>query len=298
MMTSKFLNNDPCGATREGESARALAHGTTEPSSPHPACRAAFKPALGMKPLERSCEPEEDAEVTEAAPDPEARAISSNERPITPESLRSHPPSPRARPQAEFLPHDELVLWEPDETDDDTKRPILVPPVLCQFLRAHQREGVQFTFECGGSRARSHALPRRITTGLTCSRCVCRPSVMGLRPYEGSGCILADDMGLGKTLQSITVLYTLLQCGFNDKPIAKRAIVVCPCRCAALTRARLVHMAERNLTRASSLVKNWANEFDKWVNNRVNGDRTRRVEALALSGTVNLRDRPAHRGEH
>ena len=84
MMTSKFLNNDPCGATREGESARALAHGTTEPSSPHPACRAAFKPALGMKPLERSCEPEEDAEVTEAAPDPEARAISSNERPITP----------------------------------------------------------------------------------------------------------------------------------------------------------------------------------------------------------------------
>ena len=121
---------------------------------------------------------------------------------------------------------------------------------------------------------------------------------MGLRPYEGSGCILADDMGLGKTLQSITVLYTLLQCGFNDKPIAKRAIVVCPCRCAALARARLVHMAERNLTRASSLVKNWANEFDKWVNNRVNGDRTRRVEALALSGTVNPRDRPAHRREH
>ena len=53
---------------------------------------------------------------------------------------------------------------------------------------------------------------------------------MGLRPYEGSGCILADDMGLGKTLQSISVLYTLLQCGFDGKPIAKRAVVVCPCR--------------------------------------------------------------------
>ena len=104
-----------------------------------------------MKPLERSCEPEEDAEAEEAAPEPEARKPSSSERPIT--DSRSHPPSPRARAQAEFLPHEELALWEPDETDDDTKRPILVPPVLCQFLRAHQREGVQFMFECGGSRA-------------------------------------------------------------------------------------------------------------------------------------------------
>ena len=48
-----------------------------------------------------------------------------------------------------------------------------VPAVLCKWLRPHQREGVQFMYEC----------------------------VQGLRGFEGSGCILADDMGLGKTLQ-------------------------------------------------------------------------------------------------
>ena len=57
---------------------------------------------------------------------------------------------------------------------------------------------------------------------------------MGLRPYEGSGCILADDMGLGKTLQSITVLYTLLQCGFNDK---RQLAIISLVRVAECTRA-------------------------------------------------------------
>lgn len=53
------------------------------------------------------------------------------------------------------------------------------------------------------------------------------------------------DMGLGKTLQSVTLIYTLLKTGItaNGEPTAKRVIVVCPC----------------------SLVKNWANEFVKWL---------------------------------
>ena len=45
-----------------------------------------------------------------------------------------------------------------------------VPPIIAKFLRPHQREGVQFMFEC----------------------------VMGLRDFQGKGCILADDMGLGE----------------------------------------------------------------------------------------------------
>lgn len=52
-------------------------------------------------------------------------------------------------------------------------------------------------------------------------------------------------MGLGKTLQSVTLIHTLLKTGItaNGAPTAKRVIVVCPC----------------------SLVKNWENEFVKWL---------------------------------
>jgi DNA repair and recombination protein RAD54 and RAD54-like protein len=51
--------------------------------------------------------------------------------------------------------------------------------------------------------------------------------------------------GLGKTLQSVTLIYTLLKTGItaDKRPTAKRVIVVCPC----------------------SLVKNWDNEFVKWL---------------------------------
>lgn len=61
--------------------------------------------------------------------------------------------------------------------------------VLDSWLREHQRQGVQFMFDC----------------------------LMGLKEFHGEGCILADDMGLGKTLQSITILWTLLEQGIlND----------------------------------------------------------------------------------
>ena len=64
-----------------------------------------------------------------------------------------------------------LTLWEPGT--GCTGRPVCVDKMLTKWLRPHQREGVQFMFEC----------------------------VSRLRATEGAGCILADDMGLGKTLQ-------------------------------------------------------------------------------------------------
>ncbi|KAL8151353.1 hypothetical protein V2J09_021161 [Rumex salicifolius] len=96
-----------------------------------------------------------------------------------------------------------LVLWQPEETEDETTKsqPIVVEPFLLQFLRPHQREGVQFMFEC--------------VSGLHSADNVC-------------GCILADDMGLGKTLQSITLLYTLLRQGFDGRPMVNKAIIVTP----------------------------------------------------------------------
>ncbi|CAN0006928.1 unnamed protein product, partial [Ectocarpus sp. 12 AP-2014] len=135
--------------------------------------------------------------------------------------------------EADAAPTDEadtfepLVLWEEGPGEDDHR--ISVDPRLCKFLRPHQREGVQFMFEC----------------------------VMGMREFEGSGCILADDMGLGKTLQSIAVLWTLLKQGkTKGQPAVRRAVVVCP----------------------TSLVKNWEAEIDKWLK----GD----CRVIALSETT------------
>lgn len=55
-------------------------------------------------------------------------------------------------------------------------------------------------------------------------------------------------MGLGKTLQCITLLWSLLRQGPDCKPSIQKGIIVCP----------------------SSLVRNWYNEINKWLKNRVN----------------------------
>ena len=137
----------------------------------------------------------------------------------------------------EFLPHEPLVVWDPTpEQAADGYVPIQVPTILAQFLRPHQRAGVEFCCEC----------------------------LLGMREFDGHGCILADDMGLGKTLQSIATLYTMLRCGKRgpEVPLVKRCIVVCPC----------------------SLVNNWAQEFEKWVNSRVKTD-AERIRSCAISAT-------------
>eukprot|EP00210_Caulerpa_lentillifera_P002332 g2237.t1 len=122
-------------------------------------------------------------------PEPEPESASDDETPVPP-----------VDDSTEALPEgvEPLVLWI-DETKEDSR--VEVDPILTKFLRPHQREGVQFMFEC----------------------------VNGLRAFTGQGCILADDMGLGKTLQGITLMWTLLRQGLGvENPVAKRAIVVCP----------------------------------------------------------------------
>lgn len=59
-----------------------------------------------------------------------------------------------------------LVLYTSPE-DAEHKVTIEVDPMLSRFLRDHQRQGVSFVFDC----------------------------LMGLKDYNGRGCILADDMG-------------------------------------------------------------------------------------------------------
>lgn len=94
---------------------------------------------------------------------------------------------------------------------------VVLDPVIGKLLRPHQREGVKFLYEC----------------------------VMGLRDFNGQGCILADDMGLGKTLTTIALLWTLLRQNPIHKkaPVVKKALIVCPV----------------------SLIRNWKREFRKWL---------------------------------
>ena len=119
----------------------------------------------------------------------------------------------------------ELVLWQ-DEDKQRQEEGKLLPPVkvdnmLTRWLRPHQREGVSFLYEC----------------------------VMGLRGFEGAGCILADDMGLGKTLQAISLMWTLLNTSIEEdqQPTVKKVVIVCP----------------------TSLVANWDAECIKWLKGKV-----------------------------
>mmetsp|Transcript_64604 Transcript_64604/g.189394 ORF Transcript_64604/g.189394 Transcript_64604/m.189394 type:complete len:836 (+) Transcript_64604:42-2549(+) len=127
-----------------------------------------------------------------------------------------------------------LVLWAPPADEAEGRREVVVDPVLSRVLREHQRIGVQFLFDC----------------------------LMGIKDFEGCGCILADDMGLGKTLQSVSIVWTLLtQGGPGGRAACRKALVVCP----------------------ASLVKNWAGEFDKWL-----GAGTLRYTAVAVSGQAQV----------
>ena len=74
-------------------------------------------------------------------------------------------------------PSKRLVVYEKNDII------VEVPNILANVLREHQREGVRFLFAC----------------------------VAGVSIPPFSGAILADDMGLGKTLQTISLIYTLLE---------------------------------------------------------------------------------------
>lgn len=97
-------------------------------------------------------------------------------------------------PNENLPPFEPLILWQ---NPNDAEHKIEVIPSLAVKLRPHQREGVQFLFDC----------------------------TMGMRGFEGQGCILADDMGLGKTLMSITIMWTLLNQGMVKGQSAVRKVI-------------------------------------------------------------------------
>jgi len=71
-----------------------------------------------------------------------------------------------------------------------------------------------------------------------------------LREAGRAGCVLADGMGLGKTFQACCTIWFLLQNNVffgPGVPTCARPIILCP----------------------TSLVRNWGNELDQWLEGRV-----------------------------
>jgi len=74
------------------------------------------------------------------------------------------PPPPPAAAAPADIAFEPLVLFQAPEGTEGG-RTVSVDPILCKFLREHQREGVQFMFDC----------------------------VHGLKGFDGKGCILAGE---------------------------------------------------------------------------------------------------------
>jgi hypothetical protein len=66
----------------------------------------------------------------------------------------------------EYGVEETVTVLKPAPMERYSRKDVFVPPILAKWLRPHQREGVEFMYQC----------------------------VMGLKEYDGSGCILADDM--------------------------------------------------------------------------------------------------------
>ena len=64
----------------------------------------------------------------------------------------------------EFGIEEEVVVQRPAPVEEYAKQNVIVPEIVGKWLRPHQREGVAFVYQC----------------------------VMGLKDFDGQGCILAD----------------------------------------------------------------------------------------------------------
>lgn len=81
-------------------------------------------------------------------------------------------PNKEPTPRHSITEKDALILRRPKCVPKGKQVvDVVIDPLLTKFLRKHQREGVEFMYEC----------------------------VMGMRDFDGQGAILADEMGLGKS---------------------------------------------------------------------------------------------------
>jgi DNA repair and recombination protein RAD54B len=143
-----------------------------------------------------------DFEIVEAAPAQPAVARKHFKTPLLNSTVVPKTTSSEPQPRHDPNHPDALVMKRPANCPKGKRIvDVVIDPVLGKHLRDHQREGVQFLYEC----------------------------VMGMR-CEGEGAIMADEMGLGKTLQTIALLWTLLKQNpiYENPPVITKALIVCP----------------------------------------------------------------------
>ncbi|KAI8977941.1 P-loop containing nucleoside triphosphate hydrolase protein [Pilobolus umbonatus] len=153
--------------------------------------------------------------------------------------------NPNKRPLYDPTAENALILWNPeiDNVDKETELEATVikkkkERTLAEILGLKKEEKTMVHVVVDP--VLSNILrPHQVEGVVFLYRCT-----TGLTNPSANGCIIADEMGLGKTLQCITLVWTLLQQSpVAGKPTINKAIITCP----------------------SSLVKNWANEFGKWI---------------------------------
>jgi DNA repair and recombination protein RAD54 and RAD54-like protein len=128
-----------------------------------------------------------------------------------------------------------------------------VDAMLTKILREHQREGLQFLFDCVTGQKKfagqGWCAPSPKSFHLSTNTCELDHWANCTMIVRCCCSILADDMGLGKTLQGVALIWTLLTSGheaLGGVPVCKRAMIVCP----------------------TSLVDNWNGEFKRWLQAR------------------------------
>ena len=100
---------------------------------------------------------------------------------------------PRHDPNAQGA----VILSSPKKGEENSVA-VVLDPYLSDKMRTHQREGVQFLYNCV------------------------------MKPAGSTGAVLADDMGLGKTLQTIALIWTLLKQGPTGNPVCKKILIITP----------------------------------------------------------------------
>ncbi|KAF2120238.1 DNA repair and recombination protein RAD26 [Lophiotrema nucula] len=156
-------------------------------------------PVKTLEERAKAADNEDDIIVLSSKP---VAAIKEFKTPLLPSTVVPKTKSSKPQPRHDPAAPNALVMKRPSSCPKGKQIvDVVVDPILTKHLREHQRDGVQFLYEC----------------------------IMGMR-CEGEGAIMADEMGLGKTLQTITLLWTLMKQNPIDgnSPVVTKALIVCP----------------------------------------------------------------------